>query len=517
MNEKKIFAIGFPKTGTTSLNSALTTFGYKVKSHFGLDDPDISRNVYEMAFRFVEQYDAFEDAPWCFIYKELDKKYPGSKFILTLRPTEKWIKSQVDHFTQTRPMREWIYGAGCPKGNEDIYIARYERHNKEVLEYFKDRPDDLLVLRLTEGEGWEKLCQFLHKDVPDIEFPHENKGVERARKRKRKKIRRVIKRSFIVLAGLLLLGIVLYWMRFSFIKKDVWSISIYTGSDPFSLSPHPRAQNPVVKASDVAYVPAFFVADPFMVKDNNTWFMFFEVLNKSSQQGDIGLAMSDDGIVWRYARIVLDEPFHLSYPYVFKWKDSFYMVPESVGAHGVRLYKATEFPYHWTFVIELITGDFVDPSLIFKDGKWWLFVLKPGDKLALYYADDLRGPWTEHPASPLITGDKTISRPGGRLIMFGEKIIRYTQMDSPSYGSALRAFQIDELTAKTYREHELPQSPILSASGKGWNETGMHHIDPHQIKGNEWIACVDGKTQIKVFDGKTGVDRMLRKLKKLIK
>jgi len=213
MNEKKIFAIGFPKTGTTSLNRALTTLGYKVKSHFGLDDPNISRNVYEMAFRFVEEHDAFEDAPWCFIYKELDEKYPGSKFILTLRSTEKWIKSQVDHFTQTRPMREWIYGAGCPKGNEDIYIARYERHNQEVLEYFKDRPDDLLVLRLTEGDGWEKLCQFLHKDVPDIEFPHENKGVDRARKRKRRKIQRVIRRSFIVLAGLLLLGILLYWMQ----------------------------------------------------------------------------------------------------------------------------------------------------------------------------------------------------------------------------------------------------------------------------------------------------------------
>ena len=213
MNEKKVFVIGFPKTGTKSLNSALTALGYKVKSFFGSKDPDISRHVYEMAFRFVEQYDAFEDTPWCVIYKELDKKYPGSKFILTLRPTEKWIKSQVEHFgtkTKTKPIREWIYGVGYPKGNEDIYIERYERHNKEVLEYFKHRPDDLLAFRLSEGDGWEKLCQFLHKDIPPIEFPHENKGVNRARKRKRKKIRRVIKRSFVVFAVLVLLGLVLY-------------------------------------------------------------------------------------------------------------------------------------------------------------------------------------------------------------------------------------------------------------------------------------------------------------------
>jgi len=216
MNEKKVFVIGFPKTGTTSLQSALTTLGYKVKGEFGMKDPNISRKVYEMAFRFVEQYDAFEDNPWCVLYKELDEKYPGSKFILTLRPTEKWIKSVVDHFgIKTRSLLEWIYGVGYPKGNEDLYIARYERHNKEVLEYFKDRPDDLLAFRLSEGDGWEKLCQFLHKDIPPIEFPHENKGVNRARKRKRKKIRRVIKRSFVVFAVLVLPGLVLYWMRFS--------------------------------------------------------------------------------------------------------------------------------------------------------------------------------------------------------------------------------------------------------------------------------------------------------------
>jgi len=214
MNEKKVFCIGFPKTGTKSINRALTTLGYKVKSFFGADDPDIGRNVYERAFGFAEQYDAFDDTPWCVIYKELDKKYPRSKFILTLRPTEKWIKSAVDHFgKRSVPLREWTFGVGYPKGNEDIYIARYERHNKEVLEYFKDRPDDLLVLRLTEGDGWEKLCPFLHKDIPNIAFPHENRGVDRAR-RKTRKIRRVIKRSFVVLAGLFLLGTILYWIWF---------------------------------------------------------------------------------------------------------------------------------------------------------------------------------------------------------------------------------------------------------------------------------------------------------------
>jgi hypothetical protein len=75
-------------------------------------------------------------------------------------------------------MRRWIYGegAGCPEGNEDIYVARYERHNKEVLEYFAKRPDDLLVFDLPKGDGWDKLCPFLGHDVPDEPFPHANKA-----------------------------------------------------------------------------------------------------------------------------------------------------------------------------------------------------------------------------------------------------------------------------------------------------------------------------------------------------
>lgn len=324
--------------------------------------------------------------------------------------------------------------------------------------------------------------------------------------------------TLILFIAVLLVYIALYVMRFCFVKEDVWSISIYTGTNPYSFSPHPLVQkHPVLQASDVFDVPASSVADPFMVYYNSIWYMFFEVFNKSSEQGDIGLATSHEGIVWHYKKIVLDEPFHLSYPYVFQWKDSFYMVPESLSAHGVRLYKASEFPYKWTFVTQLIAGDFADPSLAYDDGKWWLFVLKMEDTLALYYADELDDPWTEHPASPLITGDKNISRPGGRLTIFGDKLIRYTQDDAPSYGNALRALQVDELTTMHYSEHEIPQSPILRASGNGWNAAGMHHVDPHQIKGNEWIACVDGKTRIKVFDGKTGIDRMLRKLKKLVK
>lgn len=175
----KVFCIGFHKTGTTSLEMALRKLGYRVSGSFGTKDPDIANKVHEMAYAMVDKYDAFEDNPWPILYRELDERFPGSKFVLTRRPTESWINSQVKDFATTEtPMRRWIYGenAGCPAGNEEIYKQRYERHNREVLEYFADRPDDLLVIDLPNDDGWARLCPFLGHAIPDEPFPHANRA-----------------------------------------------------------------------------------------------------------------------------------------------------------------------------------------------------------------------------------------------------------------------------------------------------------------------------------------------------
>src|SRR4030095_11714834 len=75
----KVFCIGFHKTGTTSLAFALQRLGYRVTGPNGVNDPDIAKNVYAMAYALVERYDAFQDNPWPIIYEDLDKRYPGSK------------------------------------------------------------------------------------------------------------------------------------------------------------------------------------------------------------------------------------------------------------------------------------------------------------------------------------------------------------------------------------------------------------------------------------------------------
>jgi len=279
-------------------------------------------------------------------------------------------------------------------------------------------------------------------------------------------------------------------------RHPEWAIAVYTGTSPFHLSSPAQIRNPVIMAGDVTDVPAAFVADPFMVRQGGTWHLFFEVMNGDTAHGDIGLATSPDGVTWAYRQIVLDEAFHLSYPCVFEWQGAYYMTPESHQARAVRLYRAREFPFRWAFVGTLLEGrDYVDPSVVRHDGRWWIFVgtnAKRHDTLRLYYADDLLGRFTEHPQSPIVAGDATRARPAGRVRPIGGRLIRFAQNDEPTYGNQVRAFEITTLSTAAYAEREIGESPILTAGESGWNARGMHHIDPHRVEDGGWIACVDG-------------------------
>lgn len=177
----KVFCIGFHKTGTTSLGAALSMLGYKVAGATGVRDSHIATNVMTLASRVAEDHDAFQDNPWPVIFREMDQCFPGSKFVLTVRDPGSWIDSVIRHFgNKETEMRKWIYGVGSPIGNEKIFLDRYKTHQRDVIDYFADRPNDLLVMDLRAGDGWDKLCPFLGRAVPTRLFPHMNKSSDRA-------------------------------------------------------------------------------------------------------------------------------------------------------------------------------------------------------------------------------------------------------------------------------------------------------------------------------------------------
>lgn len=275
-----------------------------------------------------------------------------------------------------------------------------------------------------------------------------------------------------------------------------WSIGIYEGSQPFNLVDPNDIPNPVLTGKDVDDIDASFVADPFMLFKDGKYSMFFEVWNRETNHGDIGYAESENGKYWDYKKIIIDEEFHLSYPYVFEWDNDYYLIPASNKDLSVRLYKASLFPEKWEYIGNILSGfHFVDPSIFRYNNKWWMFVSSGGSSfLSLYYSDNLLTGWVSHPMNPIIDRDKNISRPGGRVITYNDKIYRLTQDDEPSYGIQVIAFEITKLTEKMYEEKRVPGPPLVTKSGSGWNAAGMHNVDLHKV-GNKWVAAVDGRNR----------------------
>ncbi|MFB6257583.1 MAG: sulfotransferase family protein [Flavobacteriales bacterium] len=194
--QNRIIAVGFQKTGTSSLREALKALGYKVRDGGFELFPAAVRRDRKRILRALEPYDAVEDNPWPLLYRELDEWVPGGSFILTVRDEDEWIRSVSRHIGKLRsPMHEWIYGVGkgLPQEDPENALQVYRAHNEAVRAHFKDRPTKFLELDFSKGDGWERLCAFLDREVPDIPFPHSNDS--RSSKRRRPPLLRAIKRG----------------------------------------------------------------------------------------------------------------------------------------------------------------------------------------------------------------------------------------------------------------------------------------------------------------------------------
>ena len=266
--------------------------------------------------------------------------------------------------------------------------------------------------------------------------------------------------------------------------------------EPFNLIDPPNIVNPVLTPSDVTDTVATLVADPFLFHENNIWYMFFEAVSSSIGHGVICFATSSDGFHWNYQQILISDGIHHSYPHVLKYDDKYYMVVESYEANEVRVYEASNFPYGWHHVATPISGKaYVDASVFRYNNKWWMFVSEgEGEDCYLFYSNNLLSGWVEHPLSPIVSGDLSKARPGGRSFVFDtNRIIRIVQKGDIRYGQQVRAFEVDTLDETHYAEHEIPESPILTESGSGWNAKGMHQFDPWWTGKGYWLCSVDGR------------------------
>lgn len=178
MARRKVFGIGFNKTGTSTLGACLRRLGYNHVSHSSAMLAAYAAGDFDSVIAETRKYDSFEDWPWPLMFRQYYAEYGDDAcYVLTVRSSaEAWIESLKKHALTTnpdRPMRTVALGYKYPHGYEHEHIRQYDEHNATVRAYFAARPNaPFIELCWEKGDGWAELCAFLGHDVPDAPFPH---------------------------------------------------------------------------------------------------------------------------------------------------------------------------------------------------------------------------------------------------------------------------------------------------------------------------------------------------------
>lgn len=212
-------------------------------------------------------------------------------------------------------------------------------------------------------------------------------------------------------------------------------------------------------------------ADPFIIKKENRYYVFIEEKILAAGLGRIACLTLDKEGALLSNQVVLERPYHLSYPFIFEHQDEMYMLPETAANRTLDVYRCLHFPDQWQFIKTLMTDIYaVDATLLEYKKKWWLFanVKEEGgsslDALRLFYADSpLADKWTAHPRNPIVK-DIRSARPAGRIFMQDGKPIRPSQDSSRRYGYALKFNRIEKLNEEEYEETNV--SSFFPKNGK---------------------------------------------------
>ena len=207
----------------------------------------------------------------------------------------------------------------------------------------------------------------------------------------------------------------------------------------------------------------WFWADPFLATQDDRTFLFVEECPSLDGKGHLSCIEIEGGDSTPRATVILDKPYHLSYPNVFRYRDNWYMIPESSANRTIDLYEAEEFPYRWKFRKTLRSEiSAFDSTLLFTQDKVWLFCNvnrheagTPEDDLFIFHTSELlEGEWTPHRANP-VKSDPYTSRPAGAFLMENGQIIRPSQVGVPRYGHAIALNRVIELNEQVYREETI--------------------------------------------------------------
>ncbi len=231
-----------------------------------------------------------------------------------------------------------------------------------------------------------------------------------------------------------------------------------------------------------------FWADPFAVEYRVRYFIFFEEMPYRTGKGHLMAMEVFDNAEPSEAQVVLEQPYHLSYPFVFDWEGALYMIPETAESRTVELYRCEAFPRRWRLhEILLRDVDAVDTTLWREGNRWWMFVniAEPGvdntDELHLYWSSTPFGPWAAHPDNPVIS-DVRCARPAGPLFLRDRILFRPSQDCSLGYGHSVLINRVQVLSEDAYKE------------------TAVDRIAPRWRRDVQRVHTVGGSKRLRVID-----------------
>jgi hypothetical protein len=229
-------------------------------------------------------------------------------------------------------------------------------------------------------------------------------------------------------------------------------------------------------------------ADPFLYVHRGELFLLNEAM-AANGPGWIEGYRTKDLMKFTPLGVVLKEAGHLSYPFVFGVGSDVFMIPESVYAHEVRLYRFDDFPKGPKKVRALLFGEFVDTSPVKVDDTWFVFTTSLHGGLELFFTDDLiDGVLMVHPKSP-ITMDPRFRRCGGVPIKIDGKLYRLAQNCADTYGRNLSLMEIRTISRTEYEES--PAKADIFNLDQLWNSEGGHHASVSAFN-DQTVVAVDG-------------------------
>ncbi|HYC61488.1 MAG TPA: hypothetical protein VEK79_18180 [Thermoanaerobaculia bacterium] len=217
-------------------------------------------------------------------------------------------------------------------------------------------------------------------------------------------------------------------------------------------------------------------ADPFVIQDGDRAWIFVEEMLFADHRGALAVIEARRDGTWLPPVRILERPYHLSYPCVFRWNGDFYMVPETGGDRTVQLFRATDFPLRWEQVSVLVRDiEAVDATPFEHEGRWWMYLTTPStpnvyDELSLYVADTPLGPWTPHRRNPILS-DIVGGRCAGRPFRRNGALIRAAQDGAKRYGHAMQLREIITLSDDAWEERAIGRILPDWAAGIGGTHT----------------------------------------------